>query len=62
VSPHWKAFSPVEYLLLYALCQKAGTCARVNDARVQQLLQETDIVQLAVALDKELTTNGDHVR
>jgi hypothetical protein len=47
--------------MLYALCQKAGTCARVNDARVQQLLQETDIVQLAVALDKELTTDGDHI-
>ncbi len=40
--------------MLYALCQKAGTCARVNDARVDQLLRETDIVQLAVALDKEL--------
>ncbi len=40
--------------MLYALCQKAGTCARVNDARVQQLLRETDIVQLAVTLEKEL--------
>jgi hypothetical protein len=40
--------------MLYALCQKAGTCARVNDARVEQLLKETHIVQLAVALEKEL--------
>ena len=40
--------------MLYALCQKAGTCARVNDTRVQTLLEETDIIQLAMALDKEL--------
>lgn len=40
--------------MLYALCQKAGTCARVNDARVQKLLEETDIVKLAIALEHEL--------
>ena len=40
--------------MLYALCQKAGTCARVNDARVQQLLRETDVVELAVTLEKAL--------
>ncbi len=40
--------------MLYALCKKAGTCARVNDARVQTLLEETDIVQLAITLDQEL--------
>lgn len=40
--------------MLYALCQKAGTCARVNDARVQTLLEETDIVKLAITLDNEL--------
>ena len=45
--------------MIYALCQKAGTCARVNDARVYQLLQDTDIVHLAVTLDKEL---GDETR
>lgn len=41
--------------MLYALCRKAGTCARVSDARVQQLLQKTDIIQLAEALEKELS-------
>ncbi|HEY3885783.1 MAG TPA: DUF1003 domain-containing protein [Vicinamibacterales bacterium] len=40
--------------MLYALCQKAGTCARVNDSRVQQLLQKTDVIQLALTLEKEL--------
>lgn len=40
--------------MLYALCKKAGTCARVNDTRVHQLLQDTDIVQLAEALEREL--------
>jgi uncharacterized membrane protein len=40
--------------MLYALCQKGGVCARISNARVQQLLQETDIVQLARTLDQEL--------
>lgn len=41
--------------MLYALCQQAGTCAKVKDARIEQLLKQTDIVRLAVALEKELT-------
>jgi len=41
--------------MLYALCKKAGTTARISDTRVQQLLRETDIVQLAMTLDQELT-------
>jgi uncharacterized membrane protein len=40
--------------MLYALCQKAGTCARVNDHHVGQLLKETDIVELANVVEKEL--------
>jgi len=44
--------------MLNALCQKFGTCVRVSDARVEQLLKETDIVQLAVTLDKELKEEG----
>ena len=40
--------------MIYALCQQAGTCARVTDKRIEQLLKETDIVKLAVALEKEL--------
>jgi len=44
--------------MLYALCQKAGTCAKVNDVRVEQLLKQTDIVRLVDALDKELTTDA----
>src|SRR5579859_4913472 len=35
--------------MVYALCAKAGTCARINDGRVKTLLKETDIVQLALA-------------
>jgi uncharacterized membrane protein len=42
--------------MIYALCQKAGTCARINDHRVEELLRETDIMQLAIAVEKELTT------
>jgi len=42
--------------MVYALCKKAGTTARVNDKRVEQLLKETDIMQLAIAVEKELTT------
>jgi uncharacterized membrane protein len=41
--------------MLYALCRKEGTCVKVSDARVEQLLKETDIVKLAVTLEKELT-------
>ena len=40
--------------MLYALCQKAGTCARVADKRVEQLLKKTDIVKMAMTIDKEL--------
>jgi uncharacterized membrane protein len=42
--------------MLYALCQKAGTGVKVTDTRVEQLLQKTDIVKLAVTLEKEMTT------
>lgn len=41
--------------LLHGLCQKAGTEVRVNDARVEQLLKETDVTKLAVTLEKELS-------
>jgi uncharacterized membrane protein len=43
--------------MLYALCQKAGTCARVNDRRIEQLLKETDIMELAVAVERELAVS-----
>jgi uncharacterized membrane protein len=42
--------------MVYALCQHAGTCARINDNRIDQLLQETDVIRLAVAVEKELVT------
>jgi len=44
--------------MLNALCQKFGTCVKVSDARVEQLLKETDIVELAVTLDKELKADS----
>lgn len=40
--------------MLSALCTKAGVHVAVHDERVQQLLTETDIQGIAVALDKEL--------
>ncbi len=43
--------------MLYALCRKAGTCARVSDTRVQQLLRDTDIIQLAEVLERELSVD-----
>ena len=43
--------------MLHALCQKAGTHVKVNDARVEQLLKQTDILQLAVTLDQELASD-----
>lgn len=42
--------------MLCALCQKAGISVSVKDARVEQLLKETDIQQLALTLEKELST------
>jgi uncharacterized membrane protein len=40
--------------MLNALCKNAGVQVAVRDERVQQLLTETDIQRIAVALDKEL--------
>jgi len=41
--------------MLQALCQRAGVEVTIRDARVEQLVQQTDIHQLANALDRELT-------
>ncbi len=41
--------------MLQALCQRAGVEVKTRDARVDQLVKETDIHQLASALDRELT-------
>ena len=43
--------------MLHALCQKAGAGVKVSDARVEQLLKETDVTQRAVTLEKELSDN-----
>ena len=40
--------------MVYALCRNAGTCARVTDTRVEQLLRDTDIIKVAVAIEQEL--------
>jgi uncharacterized membrane protein len=42
--------------MLHGLCTRAGVKVMVRDERVQQLLTETDILQIAVALDRELAT------
>jgi uncharacterized membrane protein len=41
--------------MLHALCRRAGVGVTVRDARVEQLLEETDIHTLATALDRELS-------
>jgi uncharacterized membrane protein len=41
--------------MLYGLCQAAGVRVGVQDERVAQLLKETDIQELAAALDKNLS-------
>lgn len=41
--------------MLHALCQRVGVSVTVRDTRVDQLLKDTDIHQLATALDRELT-------
>src|SRR5438132_12309973 len=40
--------------MLQGLCTKAGVHVAIRDERVQQLLTETDIRQIAVALDRGL--------
>ncbi len=40
--------------MVHALCQKAGTRVKV-DARVEQLLKDTDVMELAITLEQELT-------
>jgi uncharacterized membrane protein len=42
--------------MLHALCTSAGVKVTIRDERVQQLLTETDIQKIAVALDRELAT------
>jgi uncharacterized membrane protein len=41
--------------MLHALCLKAGVEITIHDTRVEQLLEETDIHEIAVALDREQT-------
>ena len=40
--------------MLHGLCTHAGVAVAIRDERVQQLLTETDIRQIAVALDRGL--------
>jgi uncharacterized membrane protein len=42
--------------MLHGLCTRAGVKVTIRDERVQQLLTETDIQKIAVALDRELAT------
>lgn len=39
--------------MLHGLCTHAGVTVSIRDERVQQLLKETDIHKIAVALDRE---------
>jgi uncharacterized membrane protein len=41
--------------MLHALCQRAGVKVNVRDERVAELLKETDIQTLAVALEQNLS-------
>jgi uncharacterized membrane protein len=40
--------------MLHGLCKQAGVRVSIHDERVQQLLTDTDISKIAVALDQEL--------
>jgi uncharacterized membrane protein len=40
--------------MLHGLCTNAGVRVAIQDERVQQLLTETDVRKIAVALDREL--------
>ncbi len=40
--------------MLHGLCTQAGVRVAIQDARVQQLLTDTDISRIAVALDEKL--------
>jgi uncharacterized membrane protein len=40
--------------MLHGLCKQAGVNVQIRDERVQQLLTETDIREIAVALDRGL--------
>ena len=40
--------------MLHALCTNAGVQVPIRDDRVQQLLTETDIHRIAIALDERL--------
>jgi uncharacterized membrane protein len=40
--------------MLHGLCAQAGVHVAIHDARVQQLLTDTDINRIAVALDERL--------
>jgi len=44
--------------MLHALCQRVGVSVTVRDTGVEQLLKDTDIHQLANALDRELTESA----
>jgi uncharacterized membrane protein len=44
--------------MLHALCQRLGVSVTVRDAHVEQLLKETDIHQLASAVERELESTG----
>jgi uncharacterized membrane protein len=45
--------------MLHGLCTHAGVRVAIRDERVQQLLTETDIRQIAVALDRGLDAPPD---
>jgi uncharacterized membrane protein len=45
--------------MLQGLCHKAGTTVSGSDAHIEQLSKETDVVQLAVTLEKELSPPHD---
>jgi len=45
--------------MLHGLCTHAGVHVSIRDERVQQLLTETDILKIAVALDRELDGSPD---
>jgi uncharacterized membrane protein len=45
--------------MLHQLCARAGVDVAIHDERVQQLLVETDVRQIAIALDEGLDATPD---
>jgi Predicted membrane protein len=47
--------------MLYALCRRSGVDVTLRDGQIKELLKDTDIHQIAVAVDRQVV-KGDAAR